>query len=84
MNLSLPVRETLAIINDESATNAIINLTIEDDNSNKKVMLKDFQVDPVKNKLLQTVYNVKNEETGKPFDNIVRTDHMRAARFRIL
>ncbi len=52
MNLSLPVRETLAIINDESATNAIINLTIEDDNSNKKVMLKDFQVDPVKNKLL--------------------------------
>jgi len=25
----------------------------------------------VKNKLLQSVYNVKNEETGKPFENIV-------------
>ena len=52
MNLSLNTRDVLEIINDESATNAIINLTIENDNIQRKVMLKDYQVDPVKNKLL--------------------------------
>ncbi|MBP7652265.1 50S ribosomal protein L25 [Candidatus Dependentiae bacterium] len=52
VNISVPGRNVLSIINNPSLSNAIIDLTIEGESAPRKVILKDYQTDPVKNKLL--------------------------------
>ncbi|HPG29762.1 MAG TPA: 50S ribosomal protein L25 [bacterium] len=52
MNISVSGRGVLSIINNPSMSNAIIDLAVEGEPAPRKVILKDYQTDPVKNKLL--------------------------------
>jgi large subunit ribosomal protein L25 len=52
VSLELDGREILSIINNKKATNAIIDLKIEGEDEARKVILKDYQTDPVRNRLL--------------------------------
>ncbi len=78
ITVTLPGKPILAIINDKSNVNCIINITFEDDPAIKKmVMLKEYQTDPVKNRLLHVdLYEISMDRemnvtipikiTGKP------------------
>jgi len=52
LSLSLNGKEIIAIINNKEIKNAIIDLSVEGIADVKKVILKDFQTDPVNNRLL--------------------------------
>ena len=52
LSLSLNGKEIIAIINNKEVKNAIIDLSVEGISDVKKVILKDFQTDPVNNRLL--------------------------------